>query len=80
MCLMSTEIRPARASTIAGSQFDPVVAINPPREEEVEAPVEAATPAGEVPATAQAEPAKAEEGAADAKDKGGKAKGGKDKD
>jgi large subunit ribosomal protein L25 len=59
---------------LAHGNDQPVVAINPPREEEVEAPVEAATPAGEVPATAQAEPAKAEEGAA-----GGKAKGGKDK-
>ena len=49
----------------------PVVAINPPRREEEEAPVAAAeTAAGEVPATAQAEPAKAEGGDAEAKGKG----------
>lgn len=67
-----------------------LVAVNPPREEEIEIPVEAAPAPGEVPATAQAEPAAegAAEGAAkgaakgdaaagkDAKDaKGGKAKG-----
>ena len=45
-------------------QDRPVVAINPPRREEVEAPVEgaAATPAAEVPASAQAEPTKPEGG------------------
>jgi large subunit ribosomal protein L25 len=41
----------------------PLVAVNPPRQEEIDVPVEAAeTPAGEVPATAQAE-AGAEAGA-----------------
>jgi large subunit ribosomal protein L25 len=45
---------------LAGGHDHPVVAINPPRAEEVDVPVEAATPAGEVPASAQAEPAKAE--------------------
>jgi large subunit ribosomal protein L25 len=55
----------------------PVVAINPPRREEEEAPVEVAAAAGEVPATAQAEPAKAEgEPEPEAKGKGK----GKDKD
>jgi len=38
----------------------PVVAVNPPRAEEIDVPAEAATPAAEVPATAQAEPAKVE--------------------
>ena len=60
-----------------------LVAVNPPREEEVEVPVETAAAPGEVPATAQAEPAAGEAaaGAAEGKDKGsGKAKGGKDKD
>lgn len=51
---------------LAGGQDHPVVAINLPRAEEVDAPSEA-TPAGEVPATAQAEPAKAEEGKAEGK-------------
>ena len=44
---------------------EPLVAVNPPREEEVDAPVEAAAgevPAGEVPATAQAAPEAAAEG------------------
>jgi large subunit ribosomal protein L25 len=46
----------------------PLVAINPPRREEEDVPVEAAAEAaGEVPATAQAEPAKAE-GAAEKSD------------
>jgi len=72
---------------LAHGDDQPLVAINPPREEEVEIPVEAAAAAGEVPATAQAEPGA--EGAAaagdgkdakDAKGGGGKAKGGKDKD
>jgi large subunit ribosomal protein L25 len=65
-----------------------LVAVNPPREEEIEIPVETVAAAGEVPATAQAEPAEGEAAAAPAegKDKdakgggGGKAKGGKDKD
>jgi large subunit ribosomal protein L25 len=57
---------------LAGGLDHPVVAINPPRAEEVDVPVEAATPAGEVPATAQVEPAKAEGEAAEAK---GEAKG-----
>jgi large subunit ribosomal protein L25 len=56
---------------LAGGHDHPVVAVNPPRAEEVDIPVEAATPAGEVPATAQVEPAKAEGEA------GGEAKGGK---
>jgi large subunit ribosomal protein L25 len=52
---------------------EPVVAVNPPRQEEVDAPVEAAEiPAGEVPATAQAAPEAGAEG--DEKDAG------KDKD
>jgi large subunit ribosomal protein L25 len=51
---------------------EPVVAVNPPRQEEVDAPVEAAeAAAGEVPASAQAAP---EAGAADDKE------GGKEKD
>jgi large subunit ribosomal protein L25 len=54
---------------LASGQDHPVVAIHPPRAEEVDAPVEAAAAPGEVPATAQADPAKAE---ADAK--GGDAK------
>jgi len=56
---------------------EPLVAVNPPREEEVDAPVEAAAgevPAGEVPATAQAAP----EAAAEGEDKEGKDS--KDKD
>ncbi len=62
-----------------------LVAVNPPREEEIEIPVETVAAAGEVPATAQAEPAEGEAAAAEGKDKdakggGGKAKGGKDKD
>lgn len=43
---------------LAHGHDHPLVAVNPPRQEEVDAPVAAAeTPAGEVPATAQAEPA-----------------------
>ncbi len=49
---------------LAGGQDHPVVAVNLPRAEEVDAPVETATPAGEVPATAQAEPAAEGEAAA----------------
>jgi large subunit ribosomal protein L25 len=69
---------------LAHGDDQPLVAVNPPREEEVEIPVEAAAAPGEVPATAQAEPgAEGEAAAGDAKDKdakggGGKAKGGKD--
>jgi large subunit ribosomal protein L25 len=49
----------------------PVVAVNPPRREEEEIPVEAAPAPGEVPATAQAEPAKTEgEAEPEAKGKG----------
>ena len=52
---------------------EPVVAVNPPRQEEIDVPVEAAeVPAGEVPATAQAAPEAGAEG--DEKDAG------KDKD
>jgi large subunit ribosomal protein L25 len=54
---------------------EPLVAVNPPREEEVDAPVETTeVAAGEVPATAQAEP----ETAAEGEDKEGKDN--KDKD
>ncbi len=60
---------------LAGGHDHPVVAVNPPRAEEIDIPVEAATPAGEVPALAQAEPAKeGEAGAADSAK--GDAKGG----
>jgi large subunit ribosomal protein L25 len=65
---------------LAGGHDYPVVAINLPRAEEVDIPAEAATPAGEVPATAQAEPAKEGEAAAGGDAKGGAkadAKGGK---
>jgi large subunit ribosomal protein L25 len=56
----------------------PVVSVTPPRQEEVDVPVEAAAvPAGEVPASAQAEPAagaaaegEAKEGGKDSKDAG----------
>ncbi|MEO8467338.1 MAG: 50S ribosomal protein L25/general stress protein Ctc [Gammaproteobacteria bacterium] len=70
---------------LAHGDDQPLVAVNPPREEEIEIPVETAAAAGEVPATAQAEPAAEGDAAADGKDKdakggGGKAKGGKDKD
>ena len=74
---------------LAHGDDQPLVAVNPPREEEIEIPVETAAAPGEVPATAQAEPAEGEgeAAAADGKDKeakggggGGKAKGGKDKD
>jgi large subunit ribosomal protein L25 len=72
---------------LAHGDDQPLVAVNPPREEEIEIPVEAAAAPGEVPATAQAEPAEGEAAAAgaegkdkDAKGGGGKAKGGKDKD
>jgi large subunit ribosomal protein L25 len=57
---------------LAGGQDHPVVAVNPPRAEEIDAPVETETPAGEVPATAQAAPA---EGEAGAEAKPGDAKG-----
>lgn len=52
---------PEGVSLVALSHGDdrPVVAVNPPRAEEVDAPTEAAA-AGDVPATAQADPAKAE--------------------
>jgi len=49
---------------LAGGQDHPVVAINLPRAEEIDVPAETATPAGEVPATAQAELAKEGEAAA----------------
>jgi large subunit ribosomal protein L25 len=51
---------------------EPLVAVNPPREEEIDAPVETAAevPAGEVPATAQAAP----EAGAEGDDKEGKDK------
>ena len=75
---------------LAHGDDQPLVAVNPPREEEIEIPVEAAAAPGEVPATAQAEPAEGEaaaapaEGGKDTKEAkgggGGKAKGGKDKD
>jgi large subunit ribosomal protein L25 len=47
---------------LAHGQDHPVVAINPPRREEEEAAAGAEVAAGEVPATAQAEPTKAGEG------------------
>ena len=47
---------------LAGGHDHPVVAVNPPRAEEIDIPVETATPAGEVPALAQAEPAAEGEG------------------
>jgi large subunit ribosomal protein L25 len=49
---------------LAGGHDYPVVAINLPRAEEIDVPAETATPAGEVPATAQAEPGKEGEAAA----------------
>jgi large subunit ribosomal protein L25 len=60
---------------LAGGHDHPVVAVNPPRAEEIDIPVETETPAGEVPALAQAEPAA--EGEAGAEAKGGDAKGAK---
>ena len=74
---------------LAHGDDQPLVAVNPPREEEIEIPVVAEAAPGEVPATAQAEPAEGEGATAaagtegkdkDAKGGGGKAKGGKDKD
>ena len=49
---------------LAGGHDHPVVAVNLPRAEEIDVPVEAETPAGEVPALAQAEPAEGEAAAA----------------
>ena len=43
---------------LAGGNDHPVVAVNLPRAEEIDIPVETETPAGEVPALAQAEPGK----------------------
>jgi large subunit ribosomal protein L25 len=61
-------------------QDKPLVAVNPPREEEIDVPVEAAeVPAGEVPATAQAAPEAAAEGEEKEKEGGAKDKD-KDKD
>lgn len=62
---------PEGVSLVALTHGDdrPVVAVHPPRAEEVDVPAETATAPGEVPATAQAEPAKAEGGDADAKGK-----------
>jgi len=58
-------------------QDKPLVAVNPPREEEIDVPVEAAeVAAGEVPATAQAAP----EAAAEGEDKEKEKEGAKDKD
>ena len=51
---------------LAGGHDHPVVAVNPPRAEEIDIPVVAETPAGEVPALAQAEPGKEGEAAGDA--------------
>jgi large subunit ribosomal protein L25 len=66
---------PEGVSLVALTHGDdrPLVAVNPPRAEEVDAPVEATAAAGEVPATAQADPAKAEGAEGDAK--GAKDKG-----
>ena len=58
---------------LTGGQDHPVVAVNLPRAEEIDIPVETETPAGEVPATAQTAPAEGEAAAGDAK---GDAKGG----
>jgi large subunit ribosomal protein L25 len=52
---------------LAGGHDHPVVAVNPPRAEEIDIPVETETPAGEVPALAQAEPAAEGEAATEAK-------------
>jgi large subunit ribosomal protein L25 len=52
---------------LAGGHDHPVVAVNPPRAEEIDVPVETETPAGEVPALAQAEPAAEGEAGAEAK-------------
>ena len=52
---------------LAGGHDHPVVAVNPPRAEEIDIPVETETPAGEVPALAQAEPAAEGEAPAEAK-------------
>ena len=63
---------------LAGGHDHPVVAVNPPRAEEIDVPVETATPAGEVPALAQAEPAAEGEAGADAAKpdaKGGQGRG-----
>jgi large subunit ribosomal protein L25 len=49
---------------LAGGHDHPLVAVNPPRAEEIDIPVETETPAGEVPALAQAEPGKEGEAAA----------------
>jgi large subunit ribosomal protein L25 len=66
---------------LAHGQDHPLVAVNPPRQEEIDAPPEvtAEVAAGEVPATAQAE-ATAEAGAAKeaGKEAGGKEGGGKE--
>ena len=60
---------------LAGGHDHPVVAVNLPRAEEIDVPVVAETPAGEVPALAQAEPAAEGEGGdaakPDAKGQGG---------
>lgn len=61
---------------LAGGHDHPVVAVNPPRAEEIDVPVETETPAGEVPALAQAEPAKGAEGEAGGEAAKGDAKGG----
>ncbi len=74
---------------LAGGHDYPVVAVYPPRAEDIDIPVETETPAGEVPALAQAEPGKEGEaasagadaakgdakGGAKAEAKGGKAEG-----
>jgi len=59
----------------------PLVAVNPPREEEIDAPVETAeVPAGEVPATAQAVPEAGAEGGEEKEKEKEASAGGKDKD
>jgi large subunit ribosomal protein L25 len=47
-------------TALVGGHDHPVVAINVPRAEEIDVPAETATPAGEVPALAQAAPAEGE--------------------
>jgi large subunit ribosomal protein L25 len=52
---------------LAGGHDHPVVAINPPRAEEIDIPVETVAAPGEVPATAQAEPVAGAEAEGEAK-------------
>jgi large subunit ribosomal protein L25 len=58
-------------TALVGGHDHPVVAINTPRAEEIDIPAETATPAGEVPALAQAAPADGDGDAAKPDAKGG---------